>query len=99
MEVLAAVLMVASFGAFAYACAGLIRPKAVGLPNRVSTIVVWMGSVLLLMAGGMAVDPEASPWYPVAILLLVASMAGAVYFVRRAPEESPPPPPPPPPHP
>ena len=63
MAAIGTLLMFLSLGVFLWAVVGLIRPELAQLPNRVSSVGVWIFSVVLLSIGGalMPDDETSSP--------------------------------------
>ena len=56
MESLSMVIIVISFVVYSWAVLGLIRPVSAGLPNRWTSIPIWIGSVVLFIIGGSFIE-------------------------------------------
>ena len=62
MAVIGTILVLLALGVFLWAVVGLIRPELARLPNRASSVGVWVLSVVLLGIGGALMpDDETSP--------------------------------------
>ena len=62
METIGGVLFLVSAGVFIWACIGLINPQWARLPNRVSSVGVWVLSVVIAgAAGALLPDDEVAP--------------------------------------
>ena len=69
-----------SFAVFLWAVVGLINPKAARLPNRITSVWIWLLSVALAVMGSLMTDDPAEP--------------ASEEFAASAPASPTPPPPP-----
>ena len=61
MAVIGTILALLSLGVFLWAVVGLVRPELARLPNRASSVGVWILSVVILSIGGALMpDDETS---------------------------------------
>ena len=61
MAAIATLLVFLSLGVFLWAVVGLIRPELARLPNRASSVGVWILSVVLLSIGGALMPDDETP--------------------------------------
>ena len=62
METIGGVFVVVSFGMFIWACIGLINPQWARLPNRASSVGVWVLAVVIFVAASALLpDDETAP--------------------------------------